>query len=66
MYDRHLERIKNPIPSKAKDAVNFHQERYYLVCSEIIKLDTIHIKYGDSKLDGNLFSGKADLGTVFI
>lgn len=64
MYDRHLERIKNPIPSKAKDAVNLHQERYYLVCSEIIKLDTIDIKYGDSKLDGNLFSGKADLGTV--
>ncbi|NLZ52847.1 MAG: hypothetical protein GX892_06835 [Thermoanaerobacteraceae bacterium] len=64
MYNRHLERVKNPIPSDAKDAVNLHKERYNVMCSEILKLDAIDIKYGDSKLDGNLFSAKTHLYTL--
>jgi len=64
IYNRHLERIKNPIPSNAKDAVNLHHERYKLVLTEIMHLDNINIKYGATDFDVYLFLAKADLGTV--
>jgi hypothetical protein len=66
IYNRHLERIKNPIPSNAKDAVNLHHERYKLVLAEIMRLDNMNIRYGATEFDIYLFLPKAHLHTSLI
>ena len=66
IYNRHLERIKNPIPSNTKDAVNLHHERYKLVLTELMHLDNINIKYGATDFDVYLFLAKAHLHTSLV
>lgn len=64
MYARHIERVKNPIAGNTSKAVDMHRERYGLVCTEISKLDSFHIRYGSSDIDNYLFLSKTFLHTV--
>lgn len=64
IYDRHIERVQNPISKNVGEARKLYDERNKMVFADIVYLDTIQIQYQQREIDTKLAIAKMFLHSV--